>query len=53
MSGNDSHEGGEDPLELLDVVALRHLGDLVVQLLQGILVDSHAARRHHVRAAER
>ena len=53
MFGNDSHERGEHPLELFDVVALRHLGDLVVQLVQLILVDSHATRWYHVRAGER
>ena len=53
MSGDDSHERGEHPLQLLDVVALRHLGDLIVQLVQLVLVDPHAARRHHVgRAGE-
>ena len=53
MFGNDSHERGEHPFELLDIVALRHPGDVVVQLVQLILVDSHAARGHHVRAGER
>ena len=53
MFGNDSHERREHPFELLDVVALRHLGDLVVQLVQLILVDSHATRWYHVRAGKR
>lgn len=49
MSANDSHERGEHPFELLGVVALRHLGHLVVQVVQLILIDPHAARGYHVR----